>query len=88
VGKRVYNDATRIGDPGLLSFGDDAVVDRGALLLAHSGIYDHSGMHLLFKPLSLGANSVVGPRSVLMPGLAVTKNQSVPAGELMMPAAN
>lgn len=84
VGKRVYIDATRSGDPGLLNFADDTTVDRGALLLAHSGAYNTTGMHLTFDTLNLGAKSVIGPRSILMPGLAVAEKQSVPAGELIM----
>ena len=82
----MWIDAARGGDPGLLSFADGTVVDRGALLMTHSGTYDRSGMQVSFKPLILAANCIVGPRSVLMPGLSVAENQAVPAGELMMTA--
>jgi hypothetical protein len=87
IGKRVYIEATRGGDPGLLSFADDVVVDRGALLLAHSGTNDSNGINLSFQPLTLGANCVVGSRRVFMPSLSLAEKQAVPAGELLMAAA-
>jgi len=86
MGKRVYIDTTRGGDPGPLSFADDAVVDLWSLLLAHSGTYDATGMHLSFERLTLGAGCVVGPRSMLMPGLSIARNQTVAAEELIMSA--
>ena len=54
--------------------------------MTHSGTYDRSGMHISFKPLTLADNCIIGPRSVLMPGLSVAEYQAVPAGELMMAA--
>ena len=84
----MWNDATRGGDPGLLSFADDVIVDRGAILLAHSGGYDQaSGMHLSFQPLTLAASCTVGARSILMPNVKVAEKQVVPAGELVMSSA-
>lgn len=40
IGKGVYLDAARAGDPGLLTYRDGAIVDRASLLLSHTGTYE------------------------------------------------
>ena len=85
VGKDVYIDTLWAGDYELMSYGDGAVVDHGATLFAHLGMYKHGELSMLQAAASVESGAVVGARSAVLPGFRLESGQCLAPGKLGMP---
>lgn len=84
VGQDVYIDALWAGDYELVSYGEGAVVDRGASVFAHLGMYKDGVLAMVQEAAAVGANSTIGHRAVILPGFNLPAGQRLPAGQLGM----
>lgn len=85
IGKNVYIDAVRMGDPGMVKIGDDVVLDRGASILSHATSTSTSGseyLNLTFGKVEVRDKANIGPRAVLSKDTCVKVGQDIGAGSL------
>lgn len=81
VGKGVYIDTTRTGDPGLVTIGDNTVLDRSTSILSHATSYTREHGHSIrFSLVEIGRDAYIGPRAVLAEGTCVGASTTVQAG--------
>ena len=85
VGKRVYIDTLWAGDYELVSYATGAVVDRGATVFAHLGMYKAGQLSISQEPVTIGANSRVAARAAVLPGFSLNDGQELGPGKLGMP---
>lgn len=77
LGNGVFvNRGSTIDDRGPISIGDHTMIAAGAILTTHGHILDDFSKPLPFggrtmAPITVGSNSVVGFRSVVMPGVTI-----------------
>ena len=83
IGRDVYINSTRLGDPSLVSFEDGAVLDKGCMLLTHTVHYSRlAGHSIKFAAISVDKDMQVGVRAVVAMDSHIASGQSVPAGSL------
>jgi acetyltransferase-like isoleucine patch superfamily enzyme len=82
IGEDVYVDTLWAGDYELVTLGDGAVVDRGATLFAHLGMYKEGELSMLQAPVVVGG--VVGARAAILPGYSLVAGNVLAPGALGM----
>ncbi len=77
LGSGVFvNHGSTIDDRGPITIGDHTMIAAGAILTTHGHILDDFSQPLPFggrtmAPIAIGSNSVIGFRSVVMPGVTI-----------------
>lgn len=84
IAKHVYIDTLWAGDYELVSYASGAVVDRGATVFAHLGMYKAGKLSIAQESVALGAGSVVGPRAAVLPGFSLEEGKELATGQLGM----
>jgi len=79
IGNDVYVDTLWAGDYELVSLGDGAVVDRGATVFAHLGMYKEGELSMMQGPVAVGGS--VGARAAILPGFSMVD------GDVLAPGA-
>ena len=81
IGRNVYLDTSRTGDPGMITIGDQAILDRGATLLSHAQRYTKEhGQRITFASILIGPDVRVGPRAALAQDSHVNGGESIASG--------
>lgn len=70
------NRGATIDDRGPITVGDHTMIAAGAILTTHGHVLDDFSKPLpfggrTFAPITIGSNSVIGYRSVVMPGVTI-----------------
>ncbi len=65
--------------PELIEIGENAIIGYGCVITAHEMVQGE----LRFGPVKIGANSLVGTRSVVLPGTSIGEGASVGAMSLV-----
>ncbi|MGW3625116.1 hypothetical protein [Streptomyces sp. NPDC000880] len=82
IGRGVWCETHWFPEPDLIRVGDGAVVNRGCVLQTH--LFHDRVMRL--EPVDLERRSVLGPRSIVLPGSSLGEAARVEAGSLVMAA--
>ena len=86
VGKGAYLDSVRLLDYELASFGDNAIVSRSALVYCHLASHKKGKLVIYQKRSSFGANSILGTRSITLPGYTLADKATLAPVSLGAPA--
>lgn len=82
VGEDVYVDTLWAGDYELVTLGDEAVVDRGATVFAHLGMYKEGVLSMMQAPVVVGGS--VGARAAILPGFLLVEGGALAPGGVGM----
>ena len=83
IGSGVYIDAEWAGEPGV-TYADGSSADRGSIVYGHMLAFNGVDNLLQFGKVHIGTNAQVGARSAILPGVNVSFQDSVKAGEMRM----
>ncbi len=84
VGEGCYIDSEWPGEPGMASYGDGAVADRGSIVFGHLMTHNGESFNIHFNQVSVGAGAQVSARSAIFPGVHLKGGDVVPAAEMRM----
>ena len=84
IGDGCYIDAEWAGEPGMATYGNGAIADRGSIVFGHLMIHDGEAFNVHFDTVSLGPGSVVSARSGIFPGSNLKAGEVLYSGEMRM----
>lgn len=84
VPKDAYIDTAWAGDYELVQYGAGAIVDHGAYIFAHLGLYRGGELRMEQAVTVVGPGAVVGPRAGVLPAACIKEGAAVAAGQLAM----
>lgn len=80
IGSNVYVDTQFAGDYELICYGDNAIVDRDALVFAHLGLYKDGTLAMSQKSVEIKEKAVISTRAAVLPGSVINCGQVIPPG--------
>ena len=84
IGHNVYLDTNFPGDYELVSYSDEVVVDRDALIFAHLGHYKGGKLQMTQKSVCIGDQAIIESRSVMLPGSSLVAQGCLKSGQVYL----
>ncbi|AKB50204.1 Maltose O-acetyltransferase [Methanosarcina barkeri str. Wiesmoor] len=85
-GKNVFIGSNVVIDPGyhwLISIGNNSAITNGVTILSHDGsLSRHTGYTKIGK-VSIGSNTFIGVKSIILPGVSIGNNVIIGAGSVV-----
>lgn len=84
ISSHVYLDTKFAGDYELVSYSENVVVDRDAMVFAHLGLYKKGALYMMQKAVEIQNGVVIGSRAAVLPGSVLGSQQNLGPGEFKL----